>query len=74
MKAEELALVQGWDGHAERAHALESPIPWRVLWAWTRGALAVAALLLGAVWLVASLSTPDPTGGLLPGHLAARPR
>ncbi len=66
MKAEELALVQGWDD-TRSALARWNRNPWRVLWAWTRGALAVTALLLGAVWLVASLATPDPTGAFFPG-------
>jgi hypothetical protein len=60
MKAEELALVQGWDD-TRRALARWNRDPSSVLWPWTRGALAVAALLLAAVWLVATLSTPDPT-------------
>jgi hypothetical protein len=66
MKAEELALVQGWDD-TRSALARWNRNPWSVLWAWTRGSLAVAALLLGTVWLVASLSTPDPTGAFFPG-------
>jgi hypothetical protein len=66
MKSEELALVQGW-ADTRSALARWNREPWRVLWAWTRGALAVTALLLGAVWLVASLSTPDPTGAFFPG-------
>jgi hypothetical protein len=66
MKAEELALVQGWDD-TRSALARWNRNPWRVLWAWTRGALAVTALLLGAVWVVASLATPDPTGAFFPG-------
>jgi hypothetical protein len=66
MKAEELALVQGWDD-TRSALARWNRNPWSVLWAWTRGSLVVAALLLGTVWLVASLSTPDPTGAFFPG-------
>jgi len=66
MKTEEQALVQGW-ADTRSALARWNRNPWRVLWAWTRGALAVAALLLAAVWLVASLSTPDPTGAFFPG-------
>ena len=66
MKAEELALVQGWDD-TRSALARWNRNPWSVLWAWTRGALAVTVLLLGAVWVVASLSTPDPTGAFFPG-------
>jgi hypothetical protein len=34
---------------------------WRVLIPWFAGALAIAVLLLGAVWVVAKLVTPDPT-------------
>src|SRR4051812_18161567 len=34
---------------------------WRVLVPWFAGALAIAALLLGAVWVVAKLVTPDPS-------------
>ncbi len=66
MKTEELALVQGW-ADTRNALARWNRKPWRVLWTWTRGALAVTALLLAAVWLVASLSTPDPTGAFFPG-------
>lgn len=69
MKAEELALVQGWDD-TRRALARWNRSPFAVLWPWTRGALAVTAVLLGAVWLVASISTPDPTGAFFPGIAA----
>jgi hypothetical protein len=34
---------------------------WRVLRPWFAGALAVAVLLLGAVWVVSRLVTPDPS-------------
>jgi hypothetical protein len=34
---------------------------WRVLVPWFAGALAIAVLLLGAVWVVAKLVTPDPS-------------
>jgi hypothetical protein len=66
MKAEELALVHGWDD-TRRALGRWSRDPLNVLWPWTRGALAVAALLLAAVWLVATLSTADPTRAGFPG-------
>jgi hypothetical protein len=69
MKAEELALVQGWDD-TRRALARWNRDPWKVLWPWTRGALAVAGALLAAVWLVAALSTPDPTRAGFPGLTA----
>jgi hypothetical protein len=38
--------------HAER---------WRVLAPWFAGAFAIAVLLLGAVWVVSKLVTPDPS-------------
>jgi len=66
MKAEELALVQGW-ALTRRALVRWNRDPVRVLWPWTLGALAIATLLLTVVWLVATLSTPDPTRGYFPG-------
>jgi Stage II sporulation protein M len=66
MKAEELALVQGWDD-TRRALARWNRDPLSVLWPWTRGALAVAGLLLASVWLVATLATPDVTRAGFPG-------
>jgi hypothetical protein len=66
MKAEELAVVQGWDD-TQRTLQRWNRDPFGVLWPWTRGALAVAAALLAAVWLVASVTTPDPSGAFFPG-------
>jgi hypothetical protein len=66
MKAEELALVQGW-ADTRRTLARWNRDPLRVLWSWVRGSLAVAAGLLAAIWLVATLSAPDPTGAPFPG-------
>jgi hypothetical protein len=66
MKAEELAVVQGWDD-TRRTLARWKCDRMRVLWPWVRGALAVAAALLAAIWLVATLSTPDPIGPSFPG-------
>jgi hypothetical protein len=40
---------------------------WRVLSAWTALSLAIALALLGAVWVVAGLLTPDLTPIHLPG-------
>src|SRR3954451_3291044 len=40
---------------------------WRVLLPWFAGALAIAILLLAAVWVVAKIVTPDPTPVDLPG-------
>ena len=69
MKAEELALVQGWTD-TRRALGRWNTGLWHVLWPWARGSLAVAALLLTAVWLVATLSSPDPAGVRYPGLFA----
>jgi hypothetical protein len=41
--------------------------PWAVLRTWLVGSLAVAVALLGAVWLIATLVTPDSSRLLLPG-------
>jgi hypothetical protein len=56
---EELALVRGWEDTRAtlrrwRARPLATLAPWAL------GSLAVAALLLTATWLIATLSTPDP--------------
>jgi hypothetical protein len=66
VKAEELALVQGWTD-TRRALARWRREPARVLTPWTLGALAVAVALLLAVWVVASLTEPDPSGAFFPG-------
>lgn len=41
--------------------------PWRVIRPWVLWSAAVAAGLLAAVYAVASISTPDPTGIYIPG-------
>lgn len=66
MKAEELALVQGW-ADTRRTLARWNRAPLAVLWPWVRVSLAVTGMLLAAIWAVAALSTPDPTGGSFPG-------
>jgi hypothetical protein len=66
VKTEELALVQGW-ADTRRALARWQRRPARVLVPWTLGALAVAGMLLVAVWVVAVLAVPDPTGYSFPG-------
>ena len=69
MKAEELALNPAPPTRDDTRSALArwNRDPFSVLWPWTRGALVVAALLLAAVWLVASVVAPDPTGSFFPG-------
>jgi hypothetical protein len=66
MKAEELALVQGWTD-TRRALARWRREPARVLVPWTLGALAIAFALLFAVWVVAAFTEPDPSGAFFPG-------
>jgi hypothetical protein len=60
MSTEQLALVRGWDDTRAtlrrwRARPLAAVRPWAL------GSLAVAGVLLSATWLVAIVSTPDPT-------------
>ena len=66
MKAEELAVVQGWDD-TRLTLARWRGAPLAVVGPWARVSLAVAVGLLAAIWLVAKLSTPDPWGFSLPG-------
>jgi hypothetical protein len=66
MKAEELALVQGWED-TRRTLARWNRRRSAVLWPWVRGSLAVTGGLLAAIWLVATLATPDPSGAGFPG-------
>lgn len=66
MQANDLVLVQGirdtratlsgWSGDR-----------WRVVGAWSLGALAITGLLLTAVWLIAELSQPDSSRIVIPG-------
>jgi Stage II sporulation protein M len=60
MQADDLALVRGIDPtRATLARWNARPGP--VLWSWSLASLAIALGLLGAVWLVATVSVPDPT-------------
>ncbi|MDQ3850690.1 MAG: hypothetical protein M3296_08780, partial [Actinomycetota bacterium] len=66
MAPSDLALVRGL---ADTRATLEAwnERPWPVLGGWLGGAVAVTAALLGAVCLIATLSTPDATPLVLPG-------
>jgi hypothetical protein len=66
VKAEELALVQGWDD-TRAALRRWSASPRRVVGPWAAGSAAVAVALLVATWLVALAVAPDPTGMDFPG-------
>lgn len=60
MRSSDLALVRGLaDTRATLDAWNERPGP--VVWGWLRGALLIAVALLGSVWLVAMVSTPDPS-------------
>jgi hypothetical protein len=60
MSTEQLALVRGWDDtRATLRRWRADPLP--AFRPWALGSLAVAAVLLSATWLVAAVSTPDPT-------------
>ena len=41
--------------------------PWAVMRVWVFWSVAIAFTLLGAVYVVASISTPDPSGTYVPG-------
>jgi hypothetical protein len=66
MQASELALVRGLADTRATLDAWNAR-PGPVLGRWLAGSLAITAGLLGAVWLIATLSTPDPTPFTLPG-------
>jgi hypothetical protein len=64
--AQDFVLVQGLRETRETLDRWNAR-PGAVLWSWLAGSLAVVAALLLAVWVVAELSTPDPSGLALPG-------
>jgi hypothetical protein len=63
----DLVLVQGM---ADTKQALRrwNDQPWRMLRPWAALSLAIACGLLGAVWVVAKLTTPDLTRYAIPGY------
>jgi Stage II sporulation protein M len=60
------AFVQGWTATRTTLRRWNAE-PWPVLRVWIAGGLVVALALLAAVWVIAEISTPDPTGYALPG-------
>jgi hypothetical protein len=66
MKAEELALVQGWDD-TRTALRRWNAARLRILVPWAAGSAAVAVLLLIATWMAARTMAPDPSGLAYPG-------
>jgi hypothetical protein len=65
----ELVLVQGMDD-TKRALRRWNQHPWQMLRPWATLSLLIACALLAAVWVIARLSTPDPTTYLIPGYNA----
>jgi hypothetical protein len=66
MRAEEMALVQGWD-HTKASLREWHTRPARVLVPWARMSLCVAVVLLLATYAVAKFSTPDVSLLAFPG-------
>jgi hypothetical protein len=62
----ELAFVQGMDD-TRAALRRWNAAPLAILRPWALGAAAISAALLAAVWVVAHVVAPDPTGYLIPG-------
>jgi hypothetical protein len=66
VRASDLVLVRGM-AHTRSTLDAWNDRPWPVLGRWLAGSLAIAALLLAAVWVIATISTPDATPFTLPG-------
>jgi hypothetical protein len=66
MKAEQLAVVQGWDD-TRSALRRWNRRPVAIVGPWAAASLAVAVLLLVATWVVAILSVPDETRWIIVG-------
>ena len=66
MKAEHLAVVQGWD-ETRATLARWNADPWRTLRTWALGSLAVTGLLLTLTWIVAETTIADPQLHSYPG-------
>jgi hypothetical protein len=69
MRTRDLALVQGFDD-TRATLARWNEQPGRVLGAWSLASLGVAGVLLLAVWVVATVATPDPSPHALIGLTA----
>jgi hypothetical protein len=63
----DFVLVQGMDD-TKLALRRWNDHPWRMLRPWATLSLAIAIGLLGAVYVIAKLTTPDPTNYLIPGY------
>ena len=66
MNTEQLAVVQGWTDTRQTLKRWNAR-PSSALRPWALASFAVVVLLLVATWVVAMLSTPDPSGAAFPG-------
>jgi hypothetical protein len=66
MKAEQLAVVQGWDDTRATLKRWNAN-PWPMTIRWALGSLAVTATLLFLTWVVAATTPVDPTAYPYPG-------
>ena len=66
MASDDYVLVQGIRATRSTLERWQAR-PWPVLGAWLALSLAIALSLLGAVWAIASIATPDPTPFFIPG-------
>jgi hypothetical protein len=67
VSVDDLVLVQGMDD-TKRALRRWNEHPWRMLRPWAGLSLMISCGLLAAVYVVAKLTTPDPTIFLIPGY------
>jgi hypothetical protein len=63
----DFVLVQGMDD-TKQALRRWNERPWEMLRPWAGLSLLIACALLSAVYVIAKLSTPDPTTYLIPGY------
>ena len=66
MNGHDLAVVQGWEDTRATLRAWNAA-PFAVLGRWLRLSLLITLALLASVLVIASVSTPDVTGMILPG-------
>jgi hypothetical protein len=67
MSVNDFVLVQGMHD-TKLALGRWNEHPWRMLRPWSALSLLIACGLLGAIYVIAKLSTPDPTTYLIPGY------
>ena len=67
MSVNDLVLIQGMHD-TKLALRRWNEHPWSMLRPWAVLSLLIACGLLGAIYVIAKLSTPDPTSYLIPGY------